>query len=106
MKEMRSRKNSRPFIVIFLKAASMNVTVFWEFASYSHIEIDGRFRGAYCFHHQCSEAVNTSETLINFYMTTRRKIPEDSRSYLPPRKPEILFINLPVLRVVKLDVTL
>jgi hypothetical protein len=53
-----------------------------------------RFRGAYYLHHQGDdggskylsnalmlEAASTSETLVNFYQTTRRNNPEDSHLY-------------------------
>jgi hypothetical protein len=59
------------------------MTVFWYVAPCSLLEIDRRFRGAYCFHHQGDkialmiEAVNTSKTLANLYETTRCNIPED-----------------------------
>jgi hypothetical protein len=44
--------------------------VFWEVAPYSHVEIDRRFRSALMM-----EAVRTSETSVNFNVTTRRYIP-------------------------------
>jgi hypothetical protein len=42
-----------------------------------------RFRGMYCLHHQVDgalmmEAMQTSQTLVNSYQTTRRYNPEDS----------------------------
>jgi hypothetical protein len=33
-----------------LTAASMKMTVFWDVAQCSVVEIDRRFRGAYCLH--------------------------------------------------------
>jgi hypothetical protein len=30
----------------------MKMAVFWDFAPCSMVEIDQRFRGAYCLHHQ------------------------------------------------------
>jgi hypothetical protein len=51
----------------------MKMTVFWDVAPCSLVEIDRRFRGA------MMEAVTTSETSVNFYQTTRHNIPEDSR---------------------------
>jgi hypothetical protein len=55
------------------------MAVFWDVAPCSLAEIDRRFRGAYCLHHQdlIMEAVSTSETLISFYETARRNIQED-----------------------------
>jgi hypothetical protein len=35
-----------------LTAASMKMTAFWDIAPCSLIEVDRRFRGAYCVHHQ------------------------------------------------------
>jgi hypothetical protein len=46
---------------------SMKVTVFWDVAPCSLVEIDRCFRSAYCVHE-----------------TTRRNIPEDSHFYSPP----------------------
>jgi hypothetical protein len=47
------------------------------------VEVDRRFRGAYCLHNQgdefMMEAVRTSETSLNFNVITRRYIPEDSK---------------------------
>jgi hypothetical protein len=33
-------------------AVSMKMTVFWDVALYGLVEIDRRFRGAYCVYHQ------------------------------------------------------
>jgi hypothetical protein len=55
----------------------MKVTVLWDVASCSFVEIDRRFRGAYCLHHLIAlmmEAASTSETSVN--------IPEDSHLYI------------------------
>jgi hypothetical protein len=30
----------------------MKFRVFWDVAPCSHVEVDRRFRGAYCLHHQ------------------------------------------------------
>jgi hypothetical protein len=60
-----------------LTAASMKMTVFWDFAPCSLVEIDRRFRGALMM-----EAASTSETSVNFYETTRRNIPEDRHLHL------------------------
>jgi hypothetical protein len=50
-------------------AVSMKMTVFWNVAPCSLVEIDRRFRGAYYLHHQGAlimEAVNTSEMSVSF----------------------------------------
>jgi len=72
-----------------LTAASMKFRVFWDVAPCSHVEVDRRFRGAYCLHHQGAlmmEAVRTSETSVNFNLTTRRYIPEDSKLHTRRRE--------------------
>jgi hypothetical protein len=38
-----------------LTAVSMKFRVFWDVAPCSHVEVDRRFRGAYCLHHQGDE---------------------------------------------------
>jgi hypothetical protein len=56
------------------------MTVFWDVTQCSLVEVDRadrRFRGTYCLYHE-DEAVNTSETSLDFYETTRRSIPEES----------------------------
>jgi hypothetical protein len=35
-----------------LTAASIKFTVFWDILPYSKIDIDRRFRGAFCLHYQ------------------------------------------------------
>jgi hypothetical protein len=47
----------------------MKFRVLWDVALCSHIEVDRRFRGEYCFHHQGDDR----------NVTTRRYIPEDSK---------------------------
>jgi hypothetical protein len=59
------------------------MTAFWDIMAYNILEVDRRFRSKYYLHHhgdetKMVEAVSTSETLANFYETTRRYIPEDS----------------------------
>jgi hypothetical protein len=64
---------------------TMNFRVFLDVAPCSHVEVDLSFRGAYRLHQGdkwmitalMMEAVRTSETSVNFNMTTRRYIPED-----------------------------
>jgi hypothetical protein len=53
---------------------------FWVVAQFSLAEVYRRFRGVCCLHHQVDnmmQAASTSETLVNFYQTTRRNNPED-----------------------------
>jgi hypothetical protein len=83
----------------------MKTTVFWDVASCGLVEVYRRVRGACCFQHQgdqvgfevltavstkmavfgaialMMEAARTSETLVNFYQTTRRYNPEDSHHH-------------------------
>jgi hypothetical protein len=65
-----------------LTAMSMKIVVFWVVAPCSLEEVYHRFRGPCCLHHQgdalMMEAARTSETLVNFYQTTRRYNPENS----------------------------
>jgi hypothetical protein len=60
------------------------MTVFWDIAPSSLVEVYRYFRGACCLHYQGDmvEAVSTSETSVNFHKTTRRNILEDSSSCL------------------------
>jgi hypothetical protein len=82
-----------------LTATSMKIAVFWDVPLKSLVESDWCFRGAYCLHHRgdhsphqpllslpatqmiialMMEAVNTSETSVTTYQTTRRNVPWDS----------------------------
>jgi hypothetical protein len=61
-----------------LAAASMKMTIFWNIMPCSLIEIYRRFKDACLLIALMMEAASTSETLVNFYQTTRRNIPEDS----------------------------
>jgi hypothetical protein len=63
-----------------ITAASMKMTVFWDIAACSLVEIDRRFRGDFCLG-LMMDAVSTSEKSVNFYETARRNIPEDSHNY-------------------------
>jgi hypothetical protein len=59
-------------------AASIQMTVVWDVAPCS-LEIDWRFRGAYCLLIPLMmEAVITSEKSVTFYETTLHNIPESS----------------------------
>jgi hypothetical protein len=51
----------------------MKMAVFWVVAPCSLVEIYQHFRGPCCLHHQGDR----SETLVNFYQTTRCYNPED-----------------------------
>jgi hypothetical protein len=55
----------------------MKFRVLWDVAPCSHVEFDRRFRDAYCNIWAMMEAVRTSETSVNFNVTTRRYISED-----------------------------
>jgi hypothetical protein len=37
----------------FLTATIMKMVVFWDAALYTQVDIDRRFRGAYCLHYVC-----------------------------------------------------
>jgi hypothetical protein len=65
------------------------MAVFWVVSPCRLVEVYWRFRGALCLHHQgddissqgialVMEAASTSETLVNFYQTTRRNNPQDN----------------------------
>jgi hypothetical protein len=55
-----------------LTAARMKMTVFWNVALCSLVEVYRLLRGALKM-----ETASTYETSINFYQTTLRNIPED-----------------------------
>jgi hypothetical protein len=62
--------------------AVTKMAVFWVVAPCSLVDVYQHFRGPCCLHHQCDEALmmeaaRASETLVNFYQTTRRYNPED-----------------------------
>jgi hypothetical protein len=40
-----------------LKASSINMIAFWNIAPCSPVEVDRRFRGAYCLHHQDNDTL-------------------------------------------------
>jgi hypothetical protein len=44
----------------------MRMTGFWDTESYNFVEVDRRFRGAYCDPIALMEAVLTSETSVYF----------------------------------------
>jgi hypothetical protein len=59
----------------------MKFRVFWDELPCSQVYVDRRFRCVYCLHQVALmiEAVCTSETSVNIYLTTRQFIPEDSK---------------------------
>jgi hypothetical protein len=64
-----------------LTVASMKMTVFWDVAPCSLVEVYQCFRGACCLTHRGAltmEAASASETSVNFYQTTWHNIPEAS----------------------------
>jgi hypothetical protein len=89
-----------------LTAASMKMTVFWDVATCSLVEVYRRFRGAYCDIALMMEAESTSETSVNFYQTTRRNNPEDSHLHTHRREKNLKYHNdvksLYVLKFIKL----
>jgi hypothetical protein len=48
----RRRQKSQTLKVEVITAVSMKMTVSWDVAPCSILEVDRRFRGAYCLHHQ------------------------------------------------------
>jgi hypothetical protein len=63
------------FIVI--TAASMKFRIFWDVAPCSHVEVDWRFRGAYCLHHY------SSPWWWSIYLWNVSKLPSTTRRYIP-----------------------
>jgi hypothetical protein len=90
------------FIFIFLYGLReliyfSKIALFWDVAPCSVVEIDRRFRDAYCLYHHrhvdpstikamMMEAESTSETSVSFYQTTRLNIPEDSHLHASHRE--------------------
>jgi hypothetical protein len=77
------------------------MAVFRVVAPYGLVEVYHRFRGPCCLHRQgdaiialMMEAARTSETLVNFYQTTRRYNPEDSHLYLGVFTEILTFVGL------------
>jgi hypothetical protein len=69
---------------------SSQMTAFWDTAPCSLVEVDRRFRGAYCLHRITAlmmVAVRISKTSVYFNETTRHCI-----TYSPPLEPEILRV--------------
>jgi hypothetical protein len=66
--------NNRPLVRFqVLTAASMKFRVFWGVAPCNHVEV-----------YLMMAAVHTSETSVNFNVTTRRYIPEDTKFQQAP----------------------
>jgi hypothetical protein len=63
-----------------LMVARMKMTAFWVIVLCSPTELDRRFRGSYCLHHQGSDSSDderqNSETLVYFSKTSRHYNPE------------------------------
>jgi hypothetical protein len=70
-----------------LTAATMKVTVFWDIAPCSLVQIDRRFKGVSLM----MELVSLSETSANFHETTRRNIPEYCQLHIRRRENLISF---------------
>jgi ribosomal protein S12 len=50
------RRSGKPSVRFqILTAASVKFRAVWDVAPCSHVEVDRRFRGVYCLHHQGSE---------------------------------------------------
>jgi hypothetical protein len=62
---------------------NMKFRVFWDVVPCSHVEVDRLFGGAIAL---MMEALHTSETSVNFNVTTRRYIAEDSKLRTRRRK--------------------
>jgi hypothetical protein len=58
------------------------MTVFWDVAPCSPVEVYRRFRAFALM----MKAARTSETSANFYQTTSRNIPEDSHLHIRRRE--------------------
>jgi hypothetical protein len=58
---LQSRRQNIDRLVRFqvLTAASVKITVIWDFVSCSLVEVDRRFRGAYCLHHHGAASQKT-----------------------------------------------
>jgi hypothetical protein len=54
----------------------MTVRTFYGVARCNFVNVDRRFRDAYCFHYQGDKSVRKSESLVDFYEPTRRRIPQ------------------------------
>jgi hypothetical protein len=70
-------RNTESYVKLqVLMVASMKMIAFWDIVPCSFIEVDQRFRGAYCLHHQGNKCITlmmeaglTSETSFYFKNT-------------------------------------
>jgi hypothetical protein len=53
--EFLSSNSSNPVRFQVITAVSVKMTAFWDIAPRSLVEVNRRFRGAYCLHHQGDE---------------------------------------------------
>jgi hypothetical protein len=95
---VRLNLNVTSTLTILLEENKLRIS---SVAPCSLVEIDRRFRGSYCLHHQGDDlaarekavedlgegrTVSTSETSANFYQTTWFNIPEDSHLHTRRRE--------------------
>jgi hypothetical protein len=66
------------------------MTAFYDTAPYSLVETDRRFRGRALI----MEAVNTPETSVDFFKTTRHSIPEGSHLHICRRENPKCILSL------------
>jgi hypothetical protein len=59
----------------------MKIAVFWDVAPCSLVDTDGRFRGAYCLHHQSDDRLDDGGSNL-----IRCNIPEDSHLHTHRRE--------------------
>jgi hypothetical protein len=64
--------------------ASMKMTVFWNVALYSLVETDGRFRSAYCLHHQGDRLLKRRSTYMILFYPWRYSSEEPWPAEQPP----------------------
>jgi hypothetical protein len=83
-----------------MNPSTLKMTVFWDVAPCSLVEVYECLRGAYCVHHQGDEATSTTEKLVKFYQTAWCRIPEDSHLHAChcenlKSHPSTLFFSVP-----------
>jgi hypothetical protein len=82
------------FSATFEFSLNLKFRVFWDIVPCSHVEVDRRFGGAYCPIIKAM-SIRTSETSVHFNVTTRRYIPEDSKtSHLKSHSLNLVFISI------------
>jgi hypothetical protein len=74
----------------------LKMTVFWDVAPTSLVEIDRRFRNAYCRHYQSDESV--------LYQTAQRNIPEDNHLHTCRRESSCSSLSREVSRMLSLSI--